>query len=203
MGMSLLYIFRRQKDQLLHSVSKALLVVGVTPNMVTATGLFVCSAAGIIAASGRLNLAVLIFIIGACFDIIDGSLARVSGLDSEFGRYFDSICDRLSELALVTGAVIGGISFSAYAVVIGSMLLMSSRIINHKKGLNSDAALFGRPERIALLLVGLLLPTPYDTGLFIAAGSLCLVSSGQVLASGMARSDTGTHRLAHANSKIS
>ncbi|MGA9141433.1 MAG: CDP-alcohol phosphatidyltransferase family protein, partial [Methanocella sp.] len=58
-----------------------------------------------------------------------------------------------------------------------------SRIYNHRKGLNSNAAMFGRPERLALLIAGLLSPAPYNTVLFLVAGFLCLISSGQILAS--------------------
>jgi phosphatidylglycerophosphate synthase len=128
--------------------------------------------------------------IGACLDAVDGSFARACGLSTEFGRYFDSLCDRLSELVFVAGAVIGGVSSSAFAVLAGSLFLMASRIYNHRKGLNSNAALFGRPERLALLIAGLLSPAPYNTALFLAAGFLCLVSSGQILASG-GKSDSG------------
>jgi 2-deoxy-D-gluconate 3-dehydrogenase len=198
--MSLLYFFKNRKDQFLHPVTKALLAAGITPNMVSAAGLFVCSTAGIAAAYGHLDLAVLFFLIGACFDIVDGSLARAGGLEDEFGRYFDSICDRLSEVALVTGAVVGGVNFSAYAVVIGSVILMASRIINHRKGLSSDTALFGRPERVGLLLAGLLLPAPYDIGLFVLAGSLCLISSGQIIAYGMKQQIIGP-KIMNPNSK--
>jgi phosphatidylglycerophosphate synthase len=123
--------------------------------------------------------------IGACLDALDGSLARASGLCSEFGRYFDSICDRLSELVFIAGAVIGGAPVLAFAVIAGSVLLLVSRIYNHRKGLNSNAAMFGRPERIALLVAGLLSPAPYAMTIFVVAGLLCIVSSVQALASGI------------------
>jgi CDP-diacylglycerol--glycerol-3-phosphate 3-phosphatidyltransferase len=70
---------------------------------------------------------------------------------------------------------------------VGSMLLLASRIYNHKRGFDSNAATFGRPERLALLVTGLLAPAPYNTALFITAGFLCLVSSTQALASGYVR----------------
>ncbi len=188
--MCLLYTLKGQKDQLLHPVSKRLLAAGITPNMISAVGLSICIVSGIVAATSHLVMAVPIFLIGAFFDTIDGSLARSSGLDSEFGRYFDSTCDRLSEMVLVIGAVIGGVSSIAFFVIIGSLLLMGSRIINHRKGLNSDATTFGRPERVILLLAALIMPSPYSICLFIAAGSICIVSSGQALSIVMSHSNT-------------
>ena len=183
--MSMLYVLKPQKDRALKQFSAALLAAGVTPNMVTAAGLALSIIAGLLAASGHLYWGITFFMIGACLDAVDGSFARACGLTSEFGRYFDSICDRLSELALVMGAVAGGEHVLAFAVVAGSVLLLASRINNHRKGLNSNAATFGRPERIALLVAGLLAPTPFDVALFILAGILCLVSSAQVWTSGM------------------
>lgn len=182
--MSMLYALKPQKDLFLYRFSGVMLSAGVTPNMVTAAGLLLCVTAGAFAATGHLYAGIFLFIIGACLDAVDGSFARTGGLCTEFGRYFDSICDRLSELAIVAGAVIGGMPVSALIVIAGSYLLMASRIYNHRKGLDSNAAMFGRPERLALLITGMILPAPYNTALFMAAGFLCLVSSGQILASG-------------------
>lgn len=189
--MSRLYAFKPQKDRALYSASHILLAAGVTPNMVTAAGLLMSVIAGLLAASGHLYAGIFFFMIGACLDAVDGSFARACGLSSEFGRYFDSVCDRLSEMVLIMGAVAGGVPASAFAVAAGSVLLLASRIYNHRKGLNSNAAMFGRPERLALLIAGLLAPAPYNTTLFLVAGILCLISSGQILASGMRRN----HRL--------
>jgi phosphatidylglycerophosphate synthase len=182
--MSMLYAYKPHKDRALRPISGVLLSAGVTPNMVTAAGLLVSISAGLLAMSGHLYAGIALFIAGACLDALDGSFARACGLCSEFGRYFDSVCDRLSELAFITGAVIGGAPPSAFIVVAGSFVLLASRIYNHRKGLNSNAATFGRPERLALLAAGLVSPAPYGTALFAIAGFLCLVSSAQVIASG-------------------
>ena len=181
--MSWLYEFKPQKDRALRSVSHLLMAVGVTPNMITATGLLVSIIAGLFAMSGHLYVGIAIFLFGAGLDAVDGSFARACGLTSEFGRYFDSICDRLSELAFITGAVLGGVSLFALIVIAGSMLLLASRIYNHSRGLSSNAAMFSRPERISLLIVGLLVPYPYNTVIFILTGFLSIVSSAQVLTS--------------------
>jgi phosphatidylglycerophosphate synthase len=182
--MSMLYAFKPLKDRALRPASRVLRAAGVTPNMVTACGLLLSAVAGLSALTGHLYAGIALFIAGSLMDAVDGALARASGHSSEFGRYFDSFSDRGSELAFVAGAVAGGMHFSAFAVVVGSLVLLASRVYNHRKGLNSDAALFGRPERLALLIAGLLAPAPYNVVLFLLAGFLCLVSTAQVLASG-------------------
>ncbi len=180
----MLYAFKPQKDRALGSVARALLAAGITPNMVTASGLLICAVAGLTAMTGHLHAGIVLFFAGACLDALDGSLARYSGQCSEFGRYFDSFSDRCSELLFVAGAVAGGVPVSALAVVAGSLVLLASRVYNHRKGLNSDAAMFGRPERLGLLIAGLLAPAPFNTALFLIAGFLCFVSTAQVLVSG-------------------
>ena len=44
---------------------------------------------------------------------------------------------------------------------------------------------FWRPERLALLIVGVLCPTPINTVLFVAAGLCCVFSYAQILARGI------------------
>lgn len=107
---------------------------------------------------------------------------------TKVGIYLDSITDRLSELLLVAGAVLGAQApISAIIVLLGSLALLASRVFNHLRGLNSDAAIFGRPERIMLLVAGLMVSEPYGTVLFITAGICCIVSSVQVILSGVAQ----------------
>ncbi|MCD1295530.1 CDP-alcohol phosphatidyltransferase [Methanocella sp. CWC-04] len=183
--MSMLYAYKPQKDRFLLSISRALFAAGVTPNMITASGLLISGIAGALAMSGHLYAAIILFFAGACLDALDGSFARACGLCTEFGKYFDSCSDRCSELLLVTGAVLGGAPVSAFLVVAGSVLLMASRVYNHRKGLDSNAAMFGRPERIMLLMAGLVSPEPYNTVLFMAAFMMCIISSLQALASGI------------------
>lgn len=186
-NVSLLYAFKPMKDRVLRPMARVLLSAGVTPNMITACGLLFSVAAGFAAMNGHLSMGIALFLAGAFLDAVDGALARASGLASEFGRYFDSFSDRCSELVFVAGAVAGGVPASALAVVAGSFVLLASRVFNHRKGLNSDAALFGRPERLAVLVLGLLAPAPYNTVLFAIGCTLCLVSAVLVMTSGMGR----------------
>lgn len=180
--MSLLYSLKPAKDRLMCPFCRALMQAGVTPNMVTSAGLLLSIVAGLLAASGGLHWAILVFLAGASLDALDGSLARACGMGSEFGRYFDSFADRASELLFVVGAVLGGVSASAFLVVLGSFALLGTRVYNHRRGLSSNAAMFGRPERLALLVTGLMCPAPFDTAFFATAFVLCLVSSAQALA---------------------
>jgi phosphatidylglycerophosphate synthase len=183
--MSMLYAYKPLKDAWLSAASRVLLAAGVTPNMVTVAGLIFSATAGLVAMSGHLYAGIAIFIVGACLDAFDCSLARYSNRCTEFGKYFDSVADRCSELFFVTGAVIGGTPLTAFSVVTGSVILLAARVYNHRKGRNSNAAMFGRPERLGLLIVGLLASAPWNTVLFGIAGCLCTISAAQALAAGI------------------
>lgn len=159
------------KDCLLEPVCLVLEAVGVTPNIVTAAVPALSVPAGLAAASGHHPADIALFDLGACCDALDGSLARVAGRSSEFGLYLDGAADRLSEATLVAGAVAG------------SVLLLASRVRNHRRGLDSDAALIGRPGRLALLVAGLFAPYPANAVLFGANALLCALSDDLVLAS--------------------
>jgi len=182
--MSLLYRFKPFKDRAMRPACRALLSAGVTPNTVTTAGLFLSGAAGLVAAYGHLHAGIALFAVGACLDAVDGSLARNLGLGSEFGLYFDSVSDRLSETVFIAGAIAGGVPATAALVIAGSVLLLASRVHNHRKGLSSDAAIIGRPERLALLVAGMVVASPGDSVLFATNALLCLASSLRVIASG-------------------
>jgi hypothetical protein len=61
------------------------------------------------------------------------------------------------------------------------MTLLLARVLVHRKGLRSDVAHFSRPERLALIIIGLLVPYPINVVIFLAAGTLSSISALQVL----------------------
>ena len=179
--MSLIYRYKPEKDRVLLPLVSAFAKTGVTPNLVTVSGLVISLVAAGLAALGHLHAGIALFFIGACMDALDGSLARVTGSCTERGRYLDSVCDRSSELAFIAGAVVGGSPPSALLVAAGSLALLLARTMVHSKGLRSDVAWFSRPERLAFIIIGLLAPYPINVGIFLTAGVLSTISTLQVL----------------------
>ena len=137
------------------------------------------------ALSGHLYAGLLVFAVSAFCDALDGSLARASNKRTEFGLYFDGIADRFSELFFVIGAVLGAnVSPSAFVVVGGAFTLLFARVYGRAQKWDATPTTFGRPERLAFLVVGALCPTPINTLLFVSAGLCCVFSSAQILAHG-------------------
>jgi archaetidylinositol phosphate synthase len=180
--MSLLYRLKPQKDAYVKLVAIRLTSFGITANKITAFGLCLALCAGFVAYGGYLYAALVLFSCSALCDALDGSLARISSEQTEFGLYFDGVADRISELFFVGGVVLGArVPASAFAVVGGAFVLLFARVYGHTKNCGTVATTFGRPERLVLLVVAILCPPPLDAILFATAALGCVVSSTQIV----------------------
>jgi CDP-diacylglycerol---glycerol-3-phosphate 3-phosphatidyltransferase len=135
---------------------------GVHPNVVTTVGFAVTASAAFAFAFGHLRLGGLLMLLGGCVDIIDGAVARASGLASKFGSFYDSTLDRVSELLVFVGILglysgsepLFGASWMVYVVglVLGGSLMVSyTRAAAEKLGLDCQVGLMQRLERVLLL----------------------------------------------------
>jgi len=86
-------------------VARGLVRIGVTPNMLTILGMLItCTAAGLIGAGRSYWIAAAVVLMGAgACDMLDGAVARIGGKGSPFGGVLDSMCDRIGDVALLTG----------------------------------------------------------------------------------------------------
>ena len=136
----------------------------IAPNILTIVGLPINLAAAASFAFGRMWLGGLLILAAGLFDMLDGAVARVSGSDTEFGGFLDSVIDRYSDLGILMGLVIfyslGGETLNlilVFVILVGSVLTSYIRakaesIISVK----CNVGLVERPERIILLAAGAL-----------------------------------------------
>lgn len=137
--------------------------LGVTPNMISLAGFFGNVTAAWLITREALLAAGIVYVFFSALDLVDGAVARATGLASPFGAVFDAILDRASE-ALVLAAC--GWYFSerdeqiqaafAYAAIFGSIAVSYMRARAEVAGLSMREGLFRRQERVALLTIGLL-----------------------------------------------
>jgi CDP-diacylglycerol--glycerol-3-phosphate 3-phosphatidyltransferase len=141
---------------------------GVTPNVLTATGVSLCLAAAVLVPfenHGTLLffwLAAGIFVVGSLLDILDGALARVGGKTTPFGAFIDSTTDRVGEGAMLAAIALvfarHGRDWAvvlAVAAVVGSFLVSYTRARAEALGLRGDVGLGSRAERVVLITAGL------------------------------------------------
>ena len=145
-------------------VAKLFLKMGLTPNIVTIVGTIVTIAISVILIPlDHLFAAALLSGLFAAFDMLDGTMARLTTGGSNFGATLDASCDRITDGALFAAIAYWmvyvdnahPINFAACMVV-----LVSSQIISYVKargeasGFKMIGGLVERPERLILGLGG-------------------------------------------------
>jgi hypothetical protein len=75
----------------------------VHPNLLTTLGFLVTIGAAWAFHRHAMHTAGFLVLLGGFFDILDGRVARLTGLGSKFGAFYDSTLDRVSEIAVYFG----------------------------------------------------------------------------------------------------
>ncbi len=153
---------------------KAMLKVGLTPNIVTFLGF----AGNIVAAvffiyaalhyqdASTMGWGGAIILFAGLFDMMDGRLARVGNLSSEFGALWDSTLDRYSELVSLFGIVLyfteAGpewfwMGIVTFAAMIGSVMVSYVRARAEGLQIECKVGLMQRPERVVVTALGAIL----------------------------------------------
>jgi CDP-diacylglycerol---glycerol-3-phosphate 3-phosphatidyltransferase len=137
----------------------------LTPDHLTVVGLVVAVAAAVSIAAGWLALGLLLVILAALPDLLDGALAKASNTSSQRGAFFDSVVDRVTDSLLF-----GGVGWyfasheSAHMALLPMAVAAMSGVISYERakaeslGLQAKGGLMERAERIILLCIGLLFP---------------------------------------------
>lgn len=178
-----LYKMRIIKDDLLFCIASIAHNHGFTPNIMTALGLLFGVASGALFLYHQSSLAFALGFVSVFCDIMDGTIARKFNQETFSGRIFDSLSDRTCELAVVLGALFGGIIEPLGVIaIVGSAMLFVLRVVSHRRGSNTDYVMFGRTERLIFILIGLIFPyTSVSTLCFVLAGCFGFVSSIQII----------------------
>ncbi len=163
-------------------VARLLARTSITPSAITWFGFLVTVGGAALIITEHLLAAGLVVLIAACFDMLDGALARLTNQVTSFGAVLDSTLDRLSEAVLLLGILVfyvrGGFSAGILVVgaaLIGSLLVSYIRARAEAVGLECQMGLFTRPERVIVLVLGLLL-SRIDNALIIALAIIVVLS---------------------------
>ncbi len=92
------------------SVDKAVKPLGdglrrtrMTPDHLTIAGMVIAIGAAVAIGAGHLPLGLLLVILAALPDLLDGALAKASNTSSQRGAFFDSVVDRVTDALLFGG----------------------------------------------------------------------------------------------------
>ncbi len=139
--------------------------IGVTPNMVSLAGFALTVGAAALLAAGSLRIGGGVLWVAAMFDMVDGALARLSQSESKFGAFLDSTLDRYSESITFLGLAIFFVTQSnaqthlilIFLTLVGSWAVSYTRARAEGLDVECKAGILQRPERLVLLIAGLIL----------------------------------------------
>ena len=154
---------RSRLESALLSVGRAFASLEDSPTAWTVIGLVVSLLAALAYSTRGYEgeaLGGILILVSGWFDLVDGAVARVTGRTSVRGAFLDSTLDRVAEVALFTGILIGGYA-SPPAVLLGlslSLLVSYTRAKGDALGVKLAGVGIGeRSERLLILAVSSLL----------------------------------------------
>src|SRR6266849_6555989 len=150
------------------ALMKALGRLPVTPNQITVVGTLLTFVAAVLTAAAQLRWGGVVLAFAGTFDILDGALARSTRRSYPYGAFLDSTLDRYSEGAMYLGlsayfAGLGGSALQRWlilatvAALAGSFLVSYVRARAQSLGFTCETGIFARPERVVVMVVGLIL----------------------------------------------
>lgn len=204
---------RKPAAVVVEPVAKAFLKAGLSPNVVTVVGTLITIAISVVLIpTDHLFWAAVASGLFAAFDMIDGTMARLSRGGTAFGATLDASCDRITDGALFA-AIIFWLVYVDHAhpstVAAGLVVLVSSQVISYVKargeasGFTMVGGLVERPERLIIGLVGIGmegLGVPYAVELslwILAAGSVFTIGQRLAQAAAQDKGQRPAHEAIH------
>lgn len=134
----------------------------VHPNLLSTAGFVVTCASGFFFHQHHVRTAGALILAGGIFDILDGTVARRTGLASPFGAFYDSTLDRLSEIIVYLGLLslyndyrleLGdvGMIYAVMLAMAGSLMISYTRARAEGLDIPCAVGLMQRAERVILI----------------------------------------------------
>jgi archaetidylinositol phosphate synthase len=155
-GFYVLDRLRARLESTLAGVGRSFSRIQPSPTAWTAVGVAVSFLAGASYSTsgfrGEALGGVLVLVAGA-FDIVDGAVARVTGRTSKRGAFLDSTLDRVAEIVLFAGVLVGGYSTPLLVLTALSLSLLVSYTRAKGDALGVTLSGVGIGERSERLLI--------------------------------------------------
>jgi len=162
-------------------IARFVMKCGISPTQLNVFGLLAGLACGVCVACGLLQVAGVLWLVSALCDALDGFVARARAIESVFGEFFDSVCDRYVDTTVLLGIAWHFMSVNepffvllTFFAVIGVGVTSYSRARAQSLGLEPGYTGFlNRLERVALLMVAFIFPA----SLHIVTWALAILSN--------------------------
>jgi CDP-diacylglycerol--glycerol-3-phosphate 3-phosphatidyltransferase len=163
---------------ILEPIIDFLAALRITPNMVTLFSLLPAAGAGVALGFGWFGLASVLAVLATFCDILDGLLARKTGVSSGAGEVIDAAVDRYGEMFFFGGLVYyyrthDQVLFIVLLAIVGSFMVSYATAKAEAMGVPAPRGAMRRGERAAYLIFGAAF-TPVAQALFASSPSLAL-----------------------------
>jgi len=151
---------RTLTDRAVQPIGRALARLGLTPNALTTAGLLVTLAGVAVVVSGRPVVGATVMAAGLVLDAFDGAVARLSGRSTLLGAFYDSVADRVADVAML-GALVWLVLPSPLGFAVGMTALATALLTSYVRakaeslGLTATVGVLERAERVVIVLLGL------------------------------------------------
>ena len=140
----------------LEKIGKAFASTGLSPNFWTIVCLVFALVAALVYGLGLefgLIIGGILLLVSGFFDMVDGQVARVTGKTSQKGSYLDSMFDKIAEVAIFLGLLVGGYAEPYLVMLAITLSLLVSYARAKSDALNIKLQGVGIGERAERLLV--------------------------------------------------
>jgi CDP-L-myo-inositol myo-inositolphosphotransferase len=174
------YISKHINRKISEPMARLLAKTKVTPNQTTWAAFGIALLSFVSFMLGHNIIAGILVQLSSIVDGVDGSLARLKGMTSEFGGFLDSVLDRYADILIVLGLTLWSLSHETYSgiwlagllAITGIMCISYTRARispNHRhlfdKGFKSLAS---RDIRLFLIMLGAVVGQAYFCLIVIA-----------------------------------
>ena len=158
------------------AVTKGVILLRVSPNLLTLTSLVPTAFAAYNLANGRFVVGGLWIILAGFFDVIDGSVARAMNRMTPFGGVLDSVTDRASDTFIYVGAAMyfqrvgePRYVFITMVALAGALMVSYTRARAENTVIDCKVGFAERGERMVLMLLALFF-NKLGAGMWLLAG---------------------------------
>lgn len=171
-------------------IARGLLKIGLTADAVTWIGAFAVVAVAVVCiAPGQFVLGAVLYGLLGLSDLLDGTMARLSGTTGPWGAFLDSTLDRVVDAAMLIAIAYYFVQHPAQSWVIPVTLiaLAAGQITSYIRaraesvGATCRVGIAERAERSVILWIALLLSGLHENILPFALAFLAIISSITVL----------------------
>ena len=174
------YISKHINRRLSEPIARLLAKSSVTPNQMSWAAFVVALLAFISFILGQNIVAGLLVQLSSIVDGIDGSLARMKGMTSEFGGFLDSVLDRYADILIVLGLTLWSFHHEVYSWVwlVGFIAITGTLCISYTRArIGSEhrhifdvgfKSLASRDVRLFLIMLGAIIGQAYFLLIVIA-----------------------------------